>query len=137
MTQEKLEEFFGKYGEIQKSKMLPKTDRFASKYWVALETPEAVEKCLAELGEETEIAGQSVKVSLSEFRERPARQDRSKQTIFVGNLNWRVEDWQLEDFFMQFGDVTQIRLIKDLETGRSRGFAFVSFSSEREAQIAA
>ena len=37
---------------------------------------------------------------------------------------------------MQFGDIEQIRLIKDMETGRSRGFGFVTFSSEREAQAA-
>ena len=137
MTVEAMEEFFGKYGAIQKSKLLPKNERLTGKYWVALESPEAVEKALAEIGEEANIAGQSVSVVLSEVRARkPRYQDKSKQTLFVGNLSWRVEDWQIEDFFMQFGDIEQIRLIKDMETGRSRGFGFVTFSSEREAQAA-
>lgn len=106
MTQEALEEFFGKYGEIKKSKLLHKTERLNSKYWVALESPEAAEKCLAEIGAECEINGQAVQVALSVKQERkPRGQDKSKQTLFVGNLSWRVEDWQLEDFFMQFGEV--------------------------------
>ena len=37
---------------------------------------------------------------------------------------------------MQFGEVQMVRLIKDMETGRSRGFAFVTFANEREAQTA-
>jgi len=56
--------------------------------------------------------------------------------VWVGNLNFRTEDWQLEDYFMQFGEVTNVRLITDLETGRSRGFAFVSFDSEGAAKKA-
>ena len=132
-----MEEFFGKYGSIEKSKLLPKNDRFNGKYWVALDSAEAVDKALEEIGSETEIGGQTVSVVKSEVRVRkPRYQDKSKQTLFVGNLSWRVEDWQLEDFFMQFGDIEQIRLIKDMETGRSRGFGFVTFSSEREAQAA-
>ena len=58
MTLEAFEEFFGKYGSIEKSKLLPKTERLSGKYWVALDSAEAVEKALAEIGEEAEIAGQ-------------------------------------------------------------------------------
>ena len=93
MTLEALEEFFGKYGAIQKSKLLEKNERFTGKYWVALESPEAVEKALEEIGETAEIAGQSLSVVLSEPRVRQPRVDNSKRTIFIGNLSFRVEDW--------------------------------------------
>ena len=42
----------------------------------------------------------------------------------------------MEDYFMQYGDVQNVRLVKDMETGRSRGFAFITFSNEAEAQRA-
>ena len=60
MTLEALEEFFGKYGTIQKSKLLEKNDRFTGKYWVALESPEAVEKALADIGETADVSGQTL-----------------------------------------------------------------------------
>ena len=37
---------------------------------------------------------------------------------------------------MQFGEVQTVRLVKDIETGRSRGFGFVTFGSDKEAQKA-
>ena len=51
MTQETLEEFFGKFGTIIKSKMLPKNDRFAGKYWVAFDSAANAAEALSQLGE--------------------------------------------------------------------------------------
>ena len=59
-----------------------------------------------------------------------------RRRVYVGNLDFRTEDWQLEDYFMQFGDVESVRIGKDVETGRSRGFAFVTFTNELSAQKA-
>ena len=112
MTQETLEEFFGKFGTIVKSKMLPKNERFAGKYWVAFEDAAHAADALTELGENATIGGQNVDVKLSEPRtKREPRPDNSKRTVYVGNLSFRVEDWQLEDYFMQFGEVQTVRLI--------------------------
>ena len=56
--------------------------------------------------------------------------------IFVGNLNFRMEENQLEQLFAEFGEVSSVRIMKDKITGRARGFAFVSMPNESEANAA-
>jgi RNA recognition motif-containing protein len=56
--------------------------------------------------------------------------------IYVGNLPWRATDAQLSELFSVHGDVTEARIITDRETGRSRGFGFVTMASNDGAQNA-
>src|ERR1700739_1536177 len=57
--------------------------------------------------------------------------------LFVGNLPYRVEENELQDLFSQAGNVESVRVMRDVETGRARGFAFVEMSSEQDAERAA
>ncbi|XP_078430457.1 glycine-rich RNA-binding protein GRP1A-like [Wolffia australiana] len=50
---------------------------------------------------------------------------------FVGGLAWATDDRSLERAFSEFGEVIESKVINDRETGRSRGFGFVTFSSEQ------
>ncbi|CAH8273815.1 unnamed protein product [Arabidopsis lyrata] len=50
---------------------------------------------------------------------------------FVGGLAWATQDHDLERTFSQFGDVLDSKIINDRETGRSRGFGFVTFKDEK------
>lgn len=56
--------------------------------------------------------------------------------VFVGNLAYSLTNEELSAFFSQFGEVLSARIIKDRETGRSRGFAFVEFNSEEAVEAA-
>lgn len=56
--------------------------------------------------------------------------------IFVGGLSWGTDDAGLREAFSAFGDVTDAVVIKDRDTGRSRGFGFVTFASQEEATSA-
>jgi len=56
--------------------------------------------------------------------------------LYVGNLSWNTTDDHLNQAFSQYGTVTDHIVMVDRETGRSRGFGFVTFSSESEAQAA-
>lgn len=56
--------------------------------------------------------------------------------LFVGSLPWAVDDDKLRELFSQAGTVVSAQVIKDRETGRSRGFGFVEMSTEEEAQNA-
>ena len=56
--------------------------------------------------------------------------------LFVGNLSYNVTENDLQDLFAQHGTVTEVNLMLDRMTGRSRGFAFVSMSSKEEADAA-
>ena len=53
--------------------------------------------------------------------------------LYVGNLSFHTSEDALRDAFSQFGDVTEVRIVTDRETGRSRGFAFVSMADGRAA----
>jgi len=55
---------------------------------------------------------------------------------FVGSLSWGTTDATLRDAFGQFGAVQDAIVIMDRETGRSRGFGFVTFGSNEEAEAA-
>ncbi|HEY5571142.1 MAG TPA: RNA-binding protein [Bacteroidales bacterium] len=56
--------------------------------------------------------------------------------IFIGNLNYKVREGDLEQVFKQFGEVNSARVITDRETGRSKGFGFVEMADDSEAQEA-
>ena len=53
--------------------------------------------------------------------------------LFVGNLAWATTEGAIEEACAQCGTVTECSLMLDRATGRSRGFAFVTMSSEEEA----
>ncbi len=56
--------------------------------------------------------------------------------IFVGNLNYKVEEYDLQSIFADYGEVKSAKLIKDRMTGRSKGFGFVEMDDEAEAKKA-
>ena len=56
--------------------------------------------------------------------------------LFVGSLAWATTDESLAAHFAKAGSVASARVVKDRETGRSRGFGFVEMSSNEEAQAA-
>ncbi len=56
--------------------------------------------------------------------------------IYVGNISFDASEGDLQDAFEEFGAVSQLKIITDRETGRSRGFAFVTMDSAEEANAA-
>lgn len=60
----------------------------------------------------------------------------NNKKLFVGSLPWSVDDARLAELFSQAGNVVSAQVVKDRETGRSRGFGFVEMSTDQEAQAA-
>ena len=56
--------------------------------------------------------------------------------LFVGSLSWSTDDNTLRAAFERFGTVEDAKVIEDRETGRSRGFGFVTCADEGAAQTA-
>ena len=56
--------------------------------------------------------------------------------LFVGGLDWNTNDQSLHQAFAQFGEVSDSKVIMDRETGRSRGFGFVTFQDNAAAAAA-
>ena len=56
--------------------------------------------------------------------------------LYVGNMSFKTTEADLRNAFGQFGSVTDVYIANDRETGRPRGFAFVTFSTDTEAKLA-
>ncbi len=56
--------------------------------------------------------------------------------LFVGSLPWSIEDDELKEAFEGHGNVVSAKIIKDRDTGRSRGFGFVEMENASEASTA-
>ncbi|XP_022140496.1 glycine-rich RNA-binding protein 4, mitochondrial-like [Momordica charantia] len=56
--------------------------------------------------------------------------------LFVAGLSWSMDERSLKDAFSSFGEVTEVRIVYDKDSGRSRGFGFVNFTNEDDAQCA-
>ena len=56
--------------------------------------------------------------------------------LYVGNLSYSVTEDELRELFAQAGTVTSVAVIKDRDTGQSKGFAFVEFGTQEDAQKA-
>jgi RNA recognition motif-containing protein len=56
--------------------------------------------------------------------------------IYVGNLSWNTTDDSLRSAFQNYGQILDSIVMRDRDTGRSRGFGFVTFSTAQEAQNA-
>lgn len=56
--------------------------------------------------------------------------------LYVGNLSYSTKEADLRSIFGEFGELSAVALITDRETGRSKGFAFVEFVNDSDAQAA-
>jgi RNA recognition motif-containing protein len=56
--------------------------------------------------------------------------------IYVGNLNYNLSEDELQGLFEEYGAVSSVKIIKDRETGRAKGFGFVEMEDDNEGQNA-
>lgn len=60
----------------------------------------------------------------------------SSKKIFVGNIAYMAQTADLQTAFEDFGEITQVKIVTDRTTGKSRGFGFIEFASEDQARQA-
>ncbi len=56
--------------------------------------------------------------------------------LYVGNLPYEIGEAELQELFARFGGVESVRVMRDMATGRARGFAFVEMNTDEDAQSA-
>lgn len=60
-----------------------------------------------------------------------------QKKLYVGNLPWSMTGDSLREMFASYGEITDAVVISDRMSGRSKGFGFVTFANEADAQKAA
>ncbi|KAL8128498.1 hypothetical protein V2J09_017653 [Rumex salicifolius] len=138
---EKLAQLFEPAGVVEISEVIYNRDTDQSRGFgfVTMSTVEEAEKAV-EMFNRYDLNGRFLTVNKAAPRgttpERPARTFTPSFRIYVGNLPWDVDNARLEDVFSQYGEVVSARVVFDRETGRSRGFGFVTMSSEKDVNDA-
>ncbi|CAA7030849.1 unnamed protein product [Microthlaspi erraticum] len=115
------------------------TDQSRGFGFVTMSTVEEAEKAVEKLNR-YEVNGRLLTVNRAAPRgSRPEREPRVYEAafkIYVGNLPWDVDNARLQQVFSEHGKVVEARVLTDRETGRSRGFGFVTMSNETEVNDA-
>ncbi|KAF8653977.1 hypothetical protein HU200_062117 [Digitaria exilis] len=103
--------------------------------FVTMSTVEEADKAI-EMFNRYDISGRLLNVNRASPRgtrmERPPRQFSSAFRAYVGNLPWQADDSRLVQLFSEHGEVVNATVVYDRETGRSRGFGFVTMASKEE-----
>jgi RNA recognition motif-containing protein len=68
--------------------------------------------------------------------ERERKELEMGRKLYVGNLPYETGETELQELFGQFGSVDTVRIMRDMATGRARGFGFVEMTNDGEAQTA-
>ena len=69
-------------------------------------------------------------------RRRKGAEEGIAKKLFVGGLSWDTKDDGLRQAFASYGEITEAKVITDRDTGRSRGFGFVTFTQDDDAKTA-
>ncbi|KAF7060700.1 hypothetical protein CFC21_067475 [Triticum aestivum] len=134
---ERLAQLFEQAGVVEVSEVIynRETDQSRGFGFVTMSTIEEAEKAV-EMFHRYDVNGRLLTVNKAAPRgarvERPPRDSGSSFRIYVGNLPWQVDDSRLVELFSEHGKVVDARVVYDRDTGRSRGFGFVTMASQEE-----
>ena len=59
-----------------------------------------------------------------------------QRTLFVGNINFKTDEKKLHQIFSKYGEIRTFRLVRDVVTGYSKGYAFLSYKHRSDAKAA-
>lgn len=109
--------------------------------FVTMATPEDAQAVINAL-DGTDMGGRPLKVNYPQSQKDKPRVERSERPrddankLFVGNLSWGCDEAALYSFFSEYGTVVDAKVVFDRDSGRSRGFGFVTMESAAAANAA-
>ncbi|KAH7426333.1 hypothetical protein KP509_11G096500 [Ceratopteris richardii] len=138
-TSQDLAEYFQSAGTVEMVEVIldRETQRSRGFAFVTMRTMEEANEAISRF-DGGDFMGRRLRVGFPDrSRNDGPRQPLSNvNKLFVGNLPWGMDDITLENLFAEHGKVLDARVIYDRETGRSRGFGFVTLSSSDEVSEA-
>ncbi|KAG0288896.1 hypothetical protein BGZ98_004072 [Dissophora globulifera] len=152
-----LEAFFSRAGKVRAARIIEdrNTGRSKGVGYVEFYEEDAVAKAIELTGEKLlgipviakhteseknrlalQAASQAQTASATEFPSQPATVDLSQHRLYVGSVNFDLTEDDLKQVLEPFGPIEFIKLHRDAETGKSKGFAFVQYQNAEDAKIA-
>lgn len=83
----------------------------------------------------SQYGGRTLRVNLRD-KSRTEQRNQSQHRVYIGNLSWDVNAEILSEVFREYGNLLNAKVVYDRATGRSRGFGFINFSKQSEAEAA-
>ncbi|XP_059646871.1 29 kDa ribonucleoprotein A, chloroplastic [Cornus florida] len=142
-----LADLFGEAGTVEMVEVIydKKTGRSRGFGFVTMSTAEEVEAAVERFNG-YQFDGRSLRVNSGAPPPREESSFRGPRSggssfdnnnrLYVGNLSWGVDDLALQNLFSEQGKVVEARVVYDRDSGRSRGFGFVTYSSAEEVDRA-
>lgn len=135
-TKEILTTYFSKFGNLEDAVVIknPETQRSRGFGFVTFSSQEEVDEC--QKNRPHTLDGKQVETKRavprgiqgnSSRQARGAGPSTAEHKVFVGGIKEEVDDEDLKTYFSTFGNVKQVKILVDKNTGRKRGFAFVEF----------
>lgn len=59
-----------------------------------------------------------------------------RKTIFVGRLSYKTDEQKLEDNFSHYGSIKHLKIVRDIHSQKSKGYAFIEFAETKSAELA-
>jgi nucleolin len=156
----KLWEFFAKYGTVENVKVLydKNTGKARGLAFVEFSSRSEAQACLDDAAS-LEVDGRTLQATFSDQKDAnrgpqqggqqqggrsfgngggytPSNYDGERHTIFVGNLGFKSTEQSVKNFFKDCGNVVDVRIAKDRDTGKSKGFCHVDFDASNAVEKA-
>jgi U11/U12 small nuclear ribonucleoprotein SNRNP35 len=77
-----------------------------------------------------------VRAMNAEYTPDPFLKGKPRRTIFIGRLNLKTQEGHLRQMFSEYGEIHSCKVIRDIVTGISRGYAFIEYASSVSANMA-
>lgn len=135
VSEELLSELFSKYGDINSCKVFPETPGQDPYAFVEFKKREDADHARAAMNDRR-IFDKNIIVRFATNKTNQKRDLSNDYHIFVGDLSPEIQPTDLAKAFQAYGKLTSVRIMKDNNTGKSKGFAFLSFSNKEEAEKA-
>ena len=129
-----MEEYFEKFGKVEKVTIISRDGRSKGMGFVEFETSESAKKALTE--GEGELDRRQIGLSWAEDKKRegPSSSNIKTKIIYVGNLSYKSTEDSIRDFFGDCGEIDNVRIATS--HGKMKGFCHVTFEDEGAADKA-
>ncbi|CCH42041.1 Nuclear and cytoplasmic polyadenylated RNA-binding protein PUB1 [Wickerhamomyces ciferrii] len=135
ISEDQLREIFSQHGEIDNVKILFDKNKQNFNYaFIEFQNELNASNAFQELNNKT-LQNSVISINWA-YQSQQAKNSSEHFNIFVGDLSTEIDDEQLKAAFNEYKSLVQAHVMWDMQSGRSRGYGFVSFTNQQDAELA-